>query len=411
MMNIGMVLTKSKFPGDYRVEKEAISLVEAGHRVFVVCDEQEGKPAQEEYKGISVLRLVSPPMLLRKLNSFFYLLFLFNIAWFRFLEKWHRRFNFDALHVHDLPLSGTALHIGKKYHLPVILDLHENYPFALQSFGDLSPSFGERIWKALFHDRLRWERYERRVSRKADRIIVVVKEMGQRIAALGVPNDRIVIVGNTVETTTFDSIPLDKHLIAQYRDRFVISYIGSLDKYRRIDTIIRAMPYVLASIPNALFLIVGETERRPEYKALAKELQLEKAVEFEGWQSFAKVPTYLALSDVGVIPEEKNEQNDNSFPNKLGQYMYASKPVIVSDCISLRRLVTETEAGLVCEADLDNAQAWAEAIVALQDPVIRRQMGCKGRQAVIDTYNWELDSKQLVDTYESLIPLAGNFKK
>jgi len=52
--------------------------------------------------------------------------------WERAIENFLTSFSVDVLHVHDLPLLGTALLVGKRHRTPVVADLHENYPAMLE---------------------------------------------------------------------------------------------------------------------------------------------------------------------------------------------------------------------------------------------------------------------------------------
>lgn len=402
-MNICMVLTRSKFPGDVRVENEAFALSGEGHNVFVVCDGASGQVPVEDYKGLRILRVFPPRTLWRKFNSFFFLLLLHNILWYRALKAFHAKYSFGAFHVHDLPLSATVLRLGKSLKTPVILDLHENYPFALQSYGaGESMAALARVMKRLFYGMPRWQRFEEQAVTQANYVIVVVEEMGQRLLKLGLQPERLWKVGNTLNVPHFSSFPIKQEVVARYADDFVISYIGGLARHRRLDTVIRAMPAVLQLIPNAKLIIMGETDRRPEYRALAEELGLYDRVEFLGWQKFEDVPSYIAAAHVGVLPQIPDEQTNNSMPHKLFQYWYMMKPMVVSNCTSVRRIVEETGGGIVCEADINDSQAWADALVSIYDPAVRQGMGVKGREAVLRQYNWETDSRRLIELYRLL---------
>ena len=54
-MRIGMLLD-AVFPPDPRVENEAVSLIRAGHEVFLFCLNYDGQKAKEDWNGIEVRR-------------------------------------------------------------------------------------------------------------------------------------------------------------------------------------------------------------------------------------------------------------------------------------------------------------------------------------------------------------------
>ena len=59
----------------------------------------------------------------------------------------------------------------------------------------------------------------------------------------------------------------------------------------------------------------------------------------------------MAESDVAIIPHLRTDNNDASSPNKLYQYMYLNKPIISSDCTSLKRIINETKTGFIYRND------------------------------------------------------------
>ena len=66
-------------------------------------------------------------------------------------------------------------------------------------------------------------------------------------------------------------------------------------------------------------------------------------VNFWGHKPFNEMLEILAESDAAIIPHIRTENNDASSPNKLYQYMYLNKPIISSDCTSLKRIINETQ--------------------------------------------------------------------
>ena len=401
-MRICMTLEQYDFPPHVRVENEASRLLADGHEVMLVCRNLTGRSPHETWNGMSILRIERLPRLLHYLDFFSRFVFHFNFQWYFALWRLARAQHFDVFHVNDLPLAGTVLALGRRLGVPVILDLYENYPVALPFLRKPPQSLSERWMHSVLYGVDQWKRYERKALGQADRIIVVVDEGATRIQRLGVPSHQITVVGNTLNVDSFDNLPLQRSILDRYAGHFVISYIGSVARYRRLDTLIRAMPLVHSVIPNARLVIVGDLSGYPEYAELASSLGLTELVDFEGWRPFDLVPSYLAASAVGVLPQERNEQTDNSMPNKLFYYFYMERPIVVTDCSSLQRMVDETGGGVVAKDGASDPRVLAEAIISLKDERVRRQMGERGRRAVAEKYNWEVDEARLSRMYRHL---------
>ena len=151
-----------------------------------------------------------------------------------------------------------------------------------------------------------------------------------RIARLGVPAERITVVENLVDSERFLAYPLDAAIQEEFRDRYVITYAGGLLGNRGLDTTLMAMPGVIREVPEALLVIVGEGRAKKDLEALTAELDLQAHVRFEGWVEFARVPSYLAASDVCIVPLIRSVQTDAALSHKLFQYMLMGKPVVAS---------------------------------------------------------------------------------
>lgn len=395
-MNICMVLANVDFPPDIRVEKEARSLISAGHRVFLLCLRREGRPSASVWNGIAIRRIAPLPFFIRKLNSLFFLLLTRDLQWKRAIRKVVDAHGIDAIHVHDLSMVGTALVVAGKAGLPVIADLHENYPGLVRlAFVRRKPTFAQRTLSPS-----RWERVEKRWAKRCTHILVVVDEAKERLVNKGIPPEKVTVIENTVDVDHFLSLPVDERLVEEFRNDFVICYTGSFSPHRGLDAAVKAMPQILGEIPNAKLLLVGDGEIMPKLRAFAKGLGLEEKVVFTGWQDFRRFPSYMAAADVCIVPHVSTEHTEATAPHKLYQYMAMGKPVIVSSCRPLRRVVEAARCGLVFEAG--DAGAFADCVLKLKNPATRRKMGDAGREAVGETYNWLATSKGLLAIYAGL---------
>lgn len=250
----------------------------------------------------------------------------------------------------------------------------------------------------------RWKRIERSILHHVDKIIVVVDEAKEHyINDCGISPQKITVVMNTVELKKFDKVHVEESLIKKYKNNFVISYVGGFGSHRGIDTAIRAMPKILREIPHAKLLLIGgrDTEDKMYLKNLCKKLKVENNVEFTGWVDFSLVPSYIALSDVCLVPHRTSGHTNTTIPHKLFQYMAMKKPVVVTNCKPLKRIVEECECGIAVPSG--DYEKMADAIIKLYKNVdYAKKLGKNGRKAVEEKYNWENEAKKLCKLYEKL---------
>lgn len=401
------MLLPDPFPPDIRVRKEVAALRTAGYRVTVVATGPADRPRRESVAGASVIRLdrqTRGGRLTWLASAGVNLVSAIHPRWFLAVRRLHRSDPIDVLHVHDLPLGGTALLARRRFGIPVILDLHENYPEAVTQWRRTTGGFRASPlgWvKDRLFPRRRWKRLERRWVQQADHVVTVVPEARDHyLHDCGADPDRVTVVSNTVELSRFDPDARATAETAPSDDRssasFTVSYVGGFGAHRGLDTAIRAV----AETDDVALLLVGGGGGTTEsdLRALVDELGVGDRVTLTGWVDFERVPGYVAASDACLVPHASTPHTETTVPHKLFQYMALRRPVVVTDVAPLARIVRETDAGVVVPAD--DHVAMADAIRALRaDDASREEFGRNGREAVETEYNWDRDGSRLVAVY------------
>jgi len=399
-----LMLLDKFFPPDIRVEKEARTLLKAGHEVFLLSLGKDDTPNDELVEGIRVIRKKLPQSLPRRVWNYLWLQTSFvHPFWKKALVDTIKKYKIEIVHVHDLPMVKTAVSVAKKVNIPIIADLHENYPEGIRAWRKVKLSWKSKIFN-LISPVWRWKRLERLVLQRVDRIITVVDEAKDHyVIDCRVPAENITVVMNAEDLDEFGNLETKESLVTKYENDFVISYIGGFGPHRGIDTAIESMPTVLEEIPDARLLLVGKGsgEFDKEMNELCKDLKVENNVVFTNWVDFRLVPSYIALSDVCLVPHHASGHTNTTIPHKLFQYMAMRKPVIVTDCKPLKRIVEECECGLVVPSGDYNEMAEA-AIRLYTDKECARKLGENGRKAVEERYNWETEAKKLCKLYKKI---------
>ena len=393
-----LMLLEQHYPSDIRVEKEARTLAKAGHEVLLLCPNLKGAPADEIVGDLKVHRVPPPTGFLQTIWAYSrFALDHVHPYWRKQLDNAVRRESPQALHIHDLPMVKTGLSVARAYSIPIVADLHENYPAALQAW-DIQFDLRRKVARLVG----RWGQLQRYCLQNANRVIAVVDEGKEHYVKVGsIPPEKVTVVMNTEDTAYFSSLPVNPEIVRKYQPSFVISYIGGLGYHRGIHTAISAMPQILKQIPNARLLLVGTGPNEAELKQLAKTCGVEQAVDFAGWQPFSLIPSYFAASSICVIPHIASDHTNTTIPHKLFQCMAIGKPVIVSSAKPLERIVKETGAGLVYPSG--DVTRLAEAVLTMYlEPSLAETCGNAGRKAAETKYDWKADGQRLVAMYGDL---------
>jgi glycosyltransferase involved in cell wall biosynthesis len=238
---------------------------------------------------------------------------------------------------------------------------------------------------------------ERYVLARVAAVYVVSLESRDRCLGLGVPPDRLVIVGNAPELLTDMSRPVESpaDIADLTRDgKDILLFVGILIADRGVLTAIRAMPALRERCPAAALVIVGDG---PERWALGEEVRrmgLGAHVRLVGWKLHEELDAYYRSSKIGLLPFRDTPHVRLTLANKLFDYMGAALPVLGADLPPIRRVLLESQAGALHRPDdpRDLARAAAEL---LADAAGRQLMGICGRRAAETVYSWKNDAERL----------------
>ena len=403
-MNIGMILN-APYPSDIRVKKETRALLEAGFTIYLLCLRKKGEKTEAEVDGIKITRIDAG-----KNNyglAFWDVIMSVRFQHLKFkkaIPLWVAKNGIQALHVHDLPLTGTALCLRSKLMIPLIADFHENYPEALKTWFDWKRNPIAIFKNKLFMNPKRWASHERKATLESDHVIAVVEEMKQRlIHDYQASPEKITVVTNS-EGADFLQLPDDPSVYAAFAGKFIITYSGNIGPHRGVDTVVEAMQH-LKGHPEITFVVVGGgNDSIMRYlRNLVQRQGATEQVHFLGRQPSEKFYSYMKYAAVNIVPHKSNGHTDNTVPHKLFQAMMVGKPVIVSSSAPLKRITQAAKAGIVFEAG--NAEDLAEKILRLyEDRSLGSELGANGIQATVNgDLNWEQEQKKLITLYNQVI--------
>lgn len=391
------MILDNEFFGDMRVENELSSLINSGVDASIICFDHGNDKRSDSFEEKRIIRLELPLWWKKKLKPFINTPFdLYSRIWSRKIKKVVEERGIEVLHVHDLYMLPAAF-IAKrqlKRNLTIVADLHENYPHALKNYKYANTFPGNMIISIP-----KWERSEIKMLDKCDHVITVIEEASLRYENLGVINSKISVVPNYVNLESFETSTKPK--IKGIEDKFMVLYTGGFDTHRGLEHVVNAVPLILEHIPNFCLVLVGTGKNENDLKELAAKHKVEEQVYFEGWQLPGELASYMNESDICIIPHLKTVHTDNTIPHKLFHYMYMKRPVIVTNCDPLKRIVDECEAGLIYKSN--DSEDFKDKVVQLYSSKEKRtEMALNGYRAVQEKYNWKAASKSLTSLYNNL---------
>ncbi|MFF7380086.1 glycosyltransferase family 4 protein [Streptomyces massasporeus] len=181
-------------------------------------------------------------------------------------------------------------------------------------------------------------------------------------------------------------------------DRPVVVCVSRLVRRKGQDTLIRALPRILAAEPDTVLLIVGGGPYEKDLRRLAHETGVSSAVRFTGAVPWSELPAHYGAGDVFAMP--CRTRRGGLDVEGLGiVYLEASAtglPVVAGDSGGAPDAVLDGETGWVVKGGSPE-EAADRITVLLGDAELRRRMGERGREWVEEKWRWDLLAERLKD--------------
>ncbi|MBC2878792.1 MULTISPECIES: glycosyltransferase family 4 protein [Streptomyces] len=179
-------------------------------------------------------------------------------------------------------------------------------------------------------------------------------------------------------------------------DRPVVVCVSRLVPRKGQDTLIRALPAVLARVPDTVLLIVGGGPYAGDLRKLAEETGVAASVRFTGPVEWDELPAHYGAGDVFAMP--CRTRRGGLDVEGLGiVYLEASAtglPVVAGDSGGAPDAVLEGETGFVVRGE-SAAETADRVTTLLLDPELRARMGARGRAWVEERWRWDLLAERL----------------
>ena len=344
-------------------------LIKDGHDVHVITYKEGNVPYYENDKGVHVHRvdnyMINP-------NNFIDWIMQLN---FNMVAKANELIakgeKFDVIHAHDWLVAYAAKTLKNSYDMPLVSTIHAT----------------EAGRNAGIHDET--QRYindtEWMLTYESSEVIVNSKFMKNDLQRLfGLPYEKINVVANGINSTTYSGIERDYEFRRQYAldNEKIILFMGRLVYEKGVQHLISAMPKILDNYHDAKLIIAGKGGMIEELKSQVEALGLGQKVYFTGYLNAKQVSKMYKCADVSVFPSTYEP-----FGIVALEAMLAGVPAVVSDVGGLNEIVEHGVNGMKSYAG--NPNSLADSILSLLvNPELCTNIVKKARAKVKDEYSW-----------------------
>jgi len=211
------------------------------------------------------------------------------------------------------------------------------------------------------------------------KVLLFVSPSLVNLLSINLKRKKIVFVSNASNPRFFfkKALPVKK--------KKVILYVGGYSPVRGVDLLIEAFNLLKKRRKDVILKLISFNA---PYN-LRKNGIIVKTNEF-----YSDMPKVYSESHVCVVPHRKNPYMDAALPIKLYEAMAAARPVIVTSCYEMAKIVRSEKCGLITE---ENARSLAESIdYLLSNDSLSQEMGEKGREAVEKRHSWHHRAQEIM---------------
>jgi glycosyltransferase involved in cell wall biosynthesis len=233
---------------------------------------------------------------------------------------------------------------------------------------------------------------------KADAICVVSSYWRDYLLKLGVPPRKISVNPNGVNLKNFqrqnsELVDLRRQLGIKPQS-YVLGYAGGMESFRQLPRLVDLIVNLKdQGEKNIFLLIIGKGQDQPLIKERMQiaNLRHPNCAACVGWQPYTKLPGYMELFDLALLPFTAPYCS----PLKLFEYLGMGLPTIGPDVPGVRDVFEDGKHLLLAKQDASNL---TELILKLKEnPELTRTLARQGQEHIRNNFTWDHNADRVLN--------------
>ncbi|MBI3801607.1 MAG: glycosyltransferase family 4 protein [Deltaproteobacteria bacterium] len=260
----------------------------------------------------------------------------------------------DILIIGREAFASYVPQLARTYSLPCLLMVH-----GATTIGILTGTYPEALARQLL------EQY-----RQVALIVTPAHHMADNLRRLGLMN--LKVIANAVDLQRFAPRPKNEALRRQLAirdDDITVLHVSNLKSLKRPLDLVKAAERTLPQNSTLVYVIVGDGPCRAAMEDACRSSQIAEKFRFVGEVSHERIPDYLNLADMVVMPSAAETQALVYLETQA-----CARLLLASDIPGAREVIVNGETGLLFRTgDIDDLTA--KTLLAASDPKRRADIG------------------------------------
>ena len=176
--------------------------------------------------------------------------------------------------------------------------------------------------------------------------------------------------------------------------KFVIFYHGVFTASRGLKETIESLKILKIAGYDVVLFLLGAGPALSSLTEVIRENQLEDNVIIHSQVEYEKVPKFIQMADVCIVPLPNNPFWRSQSPLKLLEYLAMEKTVILTDIPAHKFVVEDSECGIYIKSVTPKEIA-RSLIYVLDNSDKLSEWGKSGRKIIYDKYTWKKVAEDL----------------
>lgn len=243
------------------------------------------------------------------------------------------------------------------------------------------------------------------IIKRCDLVLPISPVMAADYLKCGAQQDKLfpLPMGGVIRDISTDCTQMTIRNSIEVGNRPVILYFGAIHQLREIDILIKAMPFVLSKVGDAVLVLLGPvtSDYHKKLEILKENLKLKDCVKFASPVPREKVCDWITTANVTISPIPLEDYYVVSSPTKAVESLACGTPIVATRIPDQQELIEKSGGGICVDF---TPEGLADGICdILSNPQRAKQMGQAGREYIQKYRSYDVLAVRMAERFHGML--------